>query len=86
MRAITFLYTLHQSEVYTKSYGPQKLRESQLWEFQDSHLGVLGLWLGIENTIKGEDGGFPQVWAMVSLVSSCLHVAHPCTKSVPAMH
>jgi hypothetical protein len=27
---------------------------------------------------KGEGGGFPQVWAMVSLVSLCLHVAHLC--------
>jgi len=25
-----------------QSYGPPKLRESQLWEFQDSHLGVPG--------------------------------------------
>jgi len=29
---------------------------------------------------KGEGGGFPQVWAMVSLVSPCLLVAHLCTK------
>jgi hypothetical protein len=35
---------------------------------------------------KGEDGGFPQVRAMVSLVSLCLHVAHPCTKGVPTTH
>jgi hypothetical protein len=35
---------------------------------------------------KGEDGGFPQVWVMVSLVSSCLPVVHSCTKNVSAMH
>jgi hypothetical protein len=29
---------------------------------------------------KGEGGGFPQVWAMVNLVSLCLLVACPCTK------
>jgi len=29
---------------------------------------------------KGEGGGFPQVWAMVNLVSSCLPMVHPCTK------
>jgi hypothetical protein len=29
---------------------------------------------------KGEGGGFSQVWAVVSLVSLCLHVAHLCTK------
>ncbi len=29
---------------------------------------------------KGEGGGFPQVRAVVSLVSLCLHVAHLCIK------
>jgi hypothetical protein len=29
---------------------------------------------------KGEGGDFPQVWAMVNLVSSCLPLVHPCTK------
>jgi hypothetical protein len=29
---------------------------------------------------KGEGGGFPQVQAVVSLVSPCLPVAHLCTK------
>jgi hypothetical protein len=38
----TFLQTSSQSEVYTQSYGPPKSWESQLWEFRDSHLGVLG--------------------------------------------
>jgi hypothetical protein len=45
---------------------------------------------------KGEGGGFPQVRAVVNLVSSCMfvvslmnlcmHVARPCTKSAPTMH
>ncbi len=35
---------------------------------------------------KEKGGGFPQVRAVVSLVSMCLLVAHPCTKSVPTMH
>jgi len=34
----------------------------------------------------GEGGGFPQVRAVVSLVSPCLPVAHMCTKSAPTMH
>jgi hypothetical protein len=34
----------------------------------------------------GEGGGFPQVWAVVSLVSSNLPVVRPSTKSAPAMH
>jgi hypothetical protein len=29
---------------------------------------------------KGEGGGFPQVWAMVSLVNLSLPMAHPNTK------
>jgi hypothetical protein len=29
---------------------------------------------------KGEGGGFPQVWAMVSLVNLCLPVVRSCTK------
>jgi hypothetical protein len=29
---------------------------------------------------KGEGGGFPQVWAMVSFVNPCLPLARPCTK------
>ncbi len=35
---------------------------------------------------KGEGGGFPQVWVVVSFVSPCLFVVHLCTKSVRAMH
>jgi len=35
---------------------------------------------------KGEGGGFPQVQAMVNPMSPSLPVAHPNTKSVPAMH
>jgi len=35
---------------------------------------------------KGEGGGFPQIQAMVSLVSPSLPMAHPSTKSAPIMH
>jgi hypothetical protein len=64
-------------------------------------LGILGLPLGSLETkyhldvglmerlivyYKGEGGGFPKVWAVVSLVSSNLPVAYLHTKSVPAMH
>jgi hypothetical protein len=35
---------------------------------------------------KGESGGFPQVWAVVSFVSSSLLVARPSTKNVQTMH
>jgi hypothetical protein len=35
---------------------------------------------------KGEGGEFPQVRVVVNLVSLCLPVARPCTKSVLVMH
>jgi hypothetical protein len=35
---------------------------------------------------KGEGGGFPQVQAVVSLVSLRLPVAHPNINSAPTMH
>ncbi len=35
---------------------------------------------------KVEGGGFPQVQAMVSLVSSCLPVGNLCTKNALTMH
>ncbi len=35
---------------------------------------------------KGEGGGFPQVWAMMSIVNPSLPMACPSTKSVPTMH
>jgi hypothetical protein len=35
---------------------------------------------------KGEGGGFPQVQAVVSLVSSSLPMVHPSTKSASTMH
>jgi hypothetical protein len=41
-RATTFLETSSQSEVCTQSCGVPKSQESQLWQFQDSHLGVPG--------------------------------------------
>jgi len=64
-------------------------------------VGILGLPLGSPETkwhlgagpvtrhkvyYKGEGGGFPQVRAVVNLVSSSLPMVRPNTKSVPAMH
>jgi hypothetical protein len=49
------------------------------------HLGV-GPMARHREYCKGEGGGFPQVWAVVSLVSLCLLVLHLCTKSVLIMH
>jgi hypothetical protein len=41
-KTTTFLQTSSQSEVYMESYGLPKLWESQLWEFRDFQLGILG--------------------------------------------
>jgi hypothetical protein len=35
---------------------------------------------------KGEGGGFPQIQAMVSLISPCMDMIHPCNKSAPTVH
>ncbi len=50
-----------------------------------SHLDV-GLMERHKVYYKGEGGDFPQVRAMVSLVSLSLPVARPSTKSVQTMH
>jgi len=68
-RATTLLQTSSQSEVYTRSYGPPKLQESQLWQFLDSKM-PFGCGPRGKAQSKGEGGGFPQVRAMVSFVSS----------------
>jgi hypothetical protein len=35
---------------------------------------------------KGEGGGIPQVWVVVSHMSPCMQMACPCTKSVLTTH
>jgi hypothetical protein len=50
-----------------------------------NHLNV-GLMERHKVYYKGEGGGFPQVWAVVNLVSPSLHVAHPSTKSDLVKH
>jgi hypothetical protein len=44
------------------------------------------LWKGHKVYYKGEGGGFPQVWAVVYLVSPNLPVVRPSTKSATVMH
>jgi hypothetical protein len=43
-------------------------------------------WKGTKHNIRGEGGGFPQVRAVVSLVSPKLPVVRPNTKCVQTMH
>jgi hypothetical protein len=57
-----------------------------IWESRDKcHLGA-GPMARHKVYYKGEGGGFPQVWAMVRLVSLSLPLVHLNTKSVPIMH
>jgi hypothetical protein len=49
------------------------------------HLGV-GLVARHREYYKGEGDGFPQVRAVVNLMSLCLLVARSCTKGVPTTH
>ncbi len=61
--------------------------ETPIWESRDkkSHLDV-GLVEKRKVYYKGEGGGFPQVRAVVSLVSSSLPVVRPSIKSAPTKH
>jgi hypothetical protein len=49
------------------------------------HLGVILVAMHREY-YKGEGGGFPQFWVVVSIVSPCSLVAYPCTKSALTLH
>jgi hypothetical protein len=61
-KATILLQISFQSKVCTQSYGPPKSRKSQLWEFRDSQMGVLGQnaiwmlvpWPGTKYTIRGK--------------------------------
>ncbi len=79
--------------LHAKLWGPKVAR---IWG-----VGILGLTLGNPRTkchldvapmekckvyYKGEGGGLPQVWAVVSLVNLRFPVTHPSTKSAQTMH
>jgi hypothetical protein len=80
-----------QSNVYTKSYRHLKWRESQFWDSQFGSPKKNDIWVqppmaSHREYYKGEGDHFLQVRTMVNLMSSCMHVAHLCTKSAPIMH
>jgi hypothetical protein len=56
------------------------------WESWDKMPFGCGTREKAQKYYKGEGGGFPQVWAMMSLVSPNLPMVHPSTKSAPTMH
>jgi hypothetical protein len=69
--------------------GPQSRGSPNFGDFRSPgtkcHLDV-GLVERHRVYYKGEGGDFPQVRAVMSLVSLSLPVAHPSTKSAPTMH
>jgi hypothetical protein len=56
------------------------------WESWDKM--TFGCWFRVRHReyYKGEGGGFPQIWAVMSLVNLCLPVARPYAKNAPTMH
>jgi hypothetical protein len=71
--------------LHTKLWGPKVAGVPTLATRQKNHLDV-SLVEKHKVYYKGEGGGFPQVRAMMHLVSSSLPVIHPSTKSVSIMH
>jgi hypothetical protein len=58
-----------------------------IWESQDKMPFGCGPYGEAQKVYyKGEDGGFPQVRAMVSLVNLSLPMARPSTKNIQTMH
>jgi hypothetical protein len=89
-----FLQTSSQSEVCTQSYGGPKVARVPTLRISELPFGSPGtkcdLDVGLMKRHKiyyrGEGGGFPQVRAMVSLVSPSLPVPRPSTKNAQIMH
>jgi hypothetical protein len=78
---------------HTKLCAPKIMRDSTLrisrlplvksktkWHLGAGHVARKNIYY------KGEGGGFPQVWVMVSLMSLCLPMAHPNTKNIQITH
>ncbi len=56
------------------------------WESGGKHHLDVALMECHREYYKGEGGGFPQVWAMVSLMNPCMPMACLCTKNALIMH
>jgi len=93
-RATTLLETAPRFEVCLRSYGAPKLRESQLAQFRDSHVGAPGEKRHLDVApvqrckvyYKGKGGGVSQVRAMMSFCASVLPVVRLSIKGAPNMH
>jgi len=88
-RATSLFQTSSQSKVWAESYELPKSRESNLGQFQDSSLGVLGLkairmwvrWSNAENTIWGR-WWLPSSPGRGESSESVLPMVYPNTKGV----
>jgi len=76
-----------------QSYGAQSRKspnfgnfKTPTWESRDKKPFGYGPYGQPQSILKGEGGGFPQVWAVVSFVSLSLPMACPSTKSAQTMH
>jgi hypothetical protein len=89
-RTTTLIQTSSQLEVWAKSYGPAKLRESNFSNFRTPLLRVPGQKGHLDVSLvekrkeyyMGERGGFPRIRAVVNLMNPKSHVACPSTKGV----
>ncbi len=89
-RGLKICFGPHINKRSTKKVmGPQSCRSPKFGNFgtleTKCHLDV-GFVERHRVYYKGEGGGFPQVRAMVNLVSPSLPVTHPSTKSAQTMH
>jgi hypothetical protein len=90
-RTTSLLETSSQSEVGPKRFWPRKVAKVQIGTVSGLPLGSpriknhsdVGAVERRREYYMGEGGGFPQVWAVVSLVSLGSPVACPSTKGVP---
>jgi hypothetical protein len=85
-------FRLHFKSLHTKLWASKVARvpilgisRLQLGLGTKWHLGA-GPMANHKEYYKGEGGGFPQVQTMLNLVSLCLPVVRPCTKSVLTTH
>jgi hypothetical protein len=91
---LTLIEGLHTKLWVSKIAGVLILRISRFqlgslrtkWHLSAGHVARHREYYKGEVVASLKFGGFPQVWAMVSLVSLCLPLVYPCTKSVPIMH
>jgi hypothetical protein len=85
---LTSIGGLHKKLWASKVVGVSILKFLELltWESQEKwHMDVPPM-ANHKKYYNEEGGGFPQIWAIVSLMSLCMPMVHLCPKSVQTMH